>query len=192
MYFTLLSFLLLPGTSLSKLPNFWLTYMKLDSYDPRYRHQAGGVFTMPSGDPSWACDDATYDSGIFPNRDDVSGSKLGMRCDPSKDVGFPLYRDPLDVVEFNTGEFWAGHQSIYAFFPTAQLDDNGDKGTMVEFRPKTTIYSDRDYGLYDLDGRKTAQCYVNRSVIFDLECEFDGRSYTIRGSTMFYCEAFAS
>ncbi|KAH8168044.1 hypothetical protein CIB48_g224 [Xylaria polymorpha] len=152
MYFaTLLSFLLLPGASLSRLPNFWLTYMKLDSYDPHYRHQAGGVFTTPSGDPSWACDDATYDSGIFPNRDDVSGNKLGMRCDPSRDVGFPLYRDPLDVVEFNTGKFWAGHQ---------------------------TIYSDRDYGLYDLDDRKTAQCYGEQNFPTDSKYHIERHTAT--------------
>ncbi|KAI0460525.1 hypothetical protein F5B21DRAFT_519251 [Xylaria acuta] len=159
---TLFSLFLFPGARSSQLPNFWLAYMKLDSYDPHYRHQAGGVFTTPSGDPNWACDHATYNSGIWEDRDDVSGGKLGMRCDPSRDVGFPLYRDPLEVVEFNTGKFWAGHQ---------------------------TVYSDRDYGLYDLDDRKTAQCYVNRSVVIDLECEFDGRSYTIKGSTMFHCEA---
>ncbi|KAI3337207.1 hypothetical protein HD806DRAFT_528779 [Xylariaceae sp. AK1471] len=152
---------LLPGPGLS-LPNFWLTYMKLDSYDPHYRHQAGGVLTTPTGDPSWQCDEATYDSGIWPNKDDVSGDKIGMRCEPSTDVGFPLYRDPLDVVEFNTGKFWAGHQ---------------------------TIYSDRGYGLYDLMDRKTAQCYVNRSIIIDLDCNFDGRAYTIKGSTMLYCQA---
>ncbi|KAJ2980713.1 hypothetical protein NUW58_g6874 [Xylaria curta] len=118
--------------SLSALPNFWLSYMKLDSYGLDNRHQAGGVFSTPAGDPDWQCDDATYDSGIWSNKDDVSGDKYGMRCDPSDDVGFPLYRDPLEVVEFNTGKFWAGHQ---------------------------TIYSDRDYGLYDMDGHKTAQCY---------------------------------
>ncbi|RYC56479.1 hypothetical protein CHU98_g9730 [Xylaria longipes] len=137
---TIVPFFLCPVTSLSQLPNFWLAYMKLDSYDPHYRHQAGGVFTTPSGDPSWACDDATYNSDIWSNKGDVSGNKLGMRCDPSQDVGFPLYRDPLEVVEFNTGKFWAGHQSTYAF----------------SYYP---VYSDRDYGLYDLDNRKTAQCY---------------------------------
>ncbi|KAI1155008.1 hypothetical protein F4825DRAFT_409279 [Nemania diffusa] len=157
----LLPLFLLPGPGLSQLPNFWLAYMKLDSYDPEYRHQSGGVFTVSSGDPSWECDDETYNSGIWPNRDDVSGNKVGMRCDPSNDVGFPLYRDPLEVVEFNTGKFWAGHQ---------------------------TIYSDRDYSMYDLEDHKTAQCYVNRSIVFDLDCKFDGKSYTIKGSTMFHCE----
>ncbi|KAK5629535.1 hypothetical protein RRF57_005250 [Xylaria bambusicola] len=99
--------------SLSQPSSFWLTYMKFDSYDPQYRHQAGGVFTTPQGPPSWQCDEATYDSGIWPDRDDVSGDKLGIRFDPSDDVGFPLYRDPLEVIEFNTGKFWAGHQSTY-------------------------------------------------------------------------------
>ncbi|KAI0430328.1 hypothetical protein F5Y09DRAFT_341746 [Xylaria sp. FL1042] len=155
-------FLLLdPTLSQQQPPNFWLTYMKLDSSGPHYRHQEGGVFTTPSGLPSWQCDDATYNSAIWPNRDDVSGAKVGMRCDPSDDVGFPLYRDPLEVVEFNTGDFWAGHQ---------------------------TIYSDRDYGLYDTHNQMTAQCYVNRSVILDLDCTFDGGTYTVKGSTMFYCE----
>ncbi|KAI0544338.1 hypothetical protein F4679DRAFT_589570 [Xylaria curta] len=111
---TILPFLVFAVASLSQLPDFWLTYMKLDSYDEPYLHQAGGVFTTPSGDPSWACDDATYNSDIWENRDDVSGEKFGMRCDPSNDVGFPLYRDPLEVVEFNTGKFWAGHQSTYS------------------------------------------------------------------------------
>nr|KAI0907043.1 hypothetical protein F4823DRAFT_565175 [Ustulina deusta] len=148
----LLIFLLLfffPGPSLSQPANFWLTYMKFDSYDPHYRHQAGGVFTTPSGVPSWQCDDATYGLGIWPNRDDVSGIKLGMRCDPSDDVGFPLYRDPLEVVEFNTGKFWAGHQ---------------------------TIYSDRDYGLYNLQDQKTAQCYGER-VTFPISCFACGDGY---------------
>ncbi|KAI1306374.1 hypothetical protein F5Y03DRAFT_394615 [Xylaria venustula] len=139
----LLPLLLLVGSSLSQPPTFWLTYMKLDSYDPHYRHQAGGVFTTPpqSAPPTWQCDDATYNAGIWPNRDDVSGARLGMRCDPSNDVGFPLYRDPLEVVEINTGKFWAGHQ---------------------------TIYSDRDYGMYDLDNQKTAQCYGEQIHIFYL------------------------
>ncbi|TGJ83947.1 hypothetical protein E0Z10_g4790 [Xylaria hypoxylon] len=107
----LLLFFLFLDPSRSQPPTFWLTYMKLDSYDPHYRHQAGGVFTTPSGVPTWQCDDATYNAGIWPNRDDVSGNKLGTRFDPSEDVGFPMYRDPLEVVEFNTGKFWAGHQS---------------------------------------------------------------------------------
>lgn len=108
MHFPLIfsSLILLPEPSVSQPPTFWLTYMKFDSYDPQYRHQAGGTFTTtPLREPSWQCDAATYDSGIWPNRDDVSGDKLGMRCDPSDDVGFPLYRDPLEVVEFNTGKF---------------------------------------------------------------------------------------
>ncbi|KAI1168514.1 hypothetical protein F5B18DRAFT_646302 [Nemania serpens] len=101
-----------PVPALSQLPGtFWLTYMKLDSYDPHYRHQAGGVFTATTG-PTWQCDPATSDAGIWPDRDDVSGDRAGMRCDPGDDVGFPLYRDPLEVVDFNTGRFWAGHQSM--------------------------------------------------------------------------------
>ncbi|KAI1367026.1 hypothetical protein F5Y08DRAFT_350369 [Xylaria arbuscula] len=158
----LLTLVLLPRPGRSQPPTFWLTYMRFDSYDPQYRHQAGGTFTTPTGAPSWECDKETYDSGIWPDRDDVSGDKLGIRYDPDTDVGFPLYRDPLEVVEFNTGKFWAGHQ---------------------------TIYSDRDYGLYDLQNRKTAQCYVNRSTVIDLDCIFEGKGYTVKGSTMFYCES---
>lgn len=61
--------------------------------------------------PDPQCGSDTYDAQVWPDSDDVSGDKRGMRCDPDDDVGFPLYRDPLEVVEFNTGDFWAGHQS---------------------------------------------------------------------------------
>ncbi|KAI0879180.1 hypothetical protein GGS24DRAFT_513904 [Hypoxylon argillaceum] len=187
----LLPLFLLPGPGLSQLPNFWLAYMKLDSYDPEYRHQSGGVFTVSSGDPSWECDDETYNSGIWPNRDDVSGNKVGMRCDPSNDVGFPLYRDPLEVVEFNTGKFWAGHQSTsFATILSTKVERKGDHVGIKahSFDIYIAIYSDRDYSMYDLEDHKTAQCYVNRSIVFDLDCKFDGKSYTIKGSTMFHCE----
>ncbi|KAI8628727.1 hypothetical protein F5Y19DRAFT_476275 [Xylariaceae sp. FL1651] len=101
--------LLVPGQALQ---DFWLSYFKLDTYDSSDdRHQEGGVFTTPAGDPKFGCDDDTYNLVVYQNSGDVSGGKLGMRCAPGDDVGFPLYRDPLEVVEFNTGDFWAGHQS---------------------------------------------------------------------------------
>ncbi|KAI1172183.1 hypothetical protein F4777DRAFT_601822 [Nemania sp. FL0916] len=130
--------LLFPTQIHCQLQNFWLSYIKYDSSDPEERHVSGGIITAGDAPPDWQlCDGASYDVELWPNRDDVSGGKVGMRCDPPDNVGFPLYRDPLFVTEFNTGKFWAGHQ---------------------------TIYIDRGYQMYDTEGRRTAQCYGERTL----------------------------
>ncbi|KAI1091867.1 hypothetical protein F5B19DRAFT_492930 [Rostrohypoxylon terebratum] len=103
-------------------------------------------------------------STIYPNTDDASGIKLGLRTVPGNIVDPPFYRNPLDIVEFNTGKIGDGR-------PGHQ-----------------TIYKDRGYAMFNVEGQKTGQCYLDRSFTFNLNCPDDGQTIVLEGSSMFRCE----
>ncbi|KAI1462828.1 hypothetical protein F4805DRAFT_472039 [Annulohypoxylon moriforme] len=143
------------------IADFWLSYMK---------RTVEGVPTLVGGTdeggvfhdgPDMSCVRHSR-SVVYSNSADVSGKKLGMRIYPGTAASSPLYRDPLDVVEFNTGLRDPGHQ---------------------------TIYKDRGYGMFDLNGKQTGQCYLNRTRPYHLECKDEGDTISIEGSTMFFCRS---
>lgn len=88
--------------------DFWVNYLRRIEVT-RYGAptEVGVAFTHA---PEITCDSAMGPK-IWPNVGDASGSHPGMRCEPGDDVGFPLYRDPLNVVEFNTLNELPGHHS---------------------------------------------------------------------------------
>ncbi|KAI1207328.1 uncharacterized protein F4807DRAFT_462779 [Annulohypoxylon truncatum] len=142
------------------IADFWLTYMARDV--PGAPKLVGGtnegaVFTK---DQQITCSDMR--STIYSDADDVSGHRIGMRTVPGNIVQPPIYRDPLEVVEFNTGMGKPGHH---------------------------TIYKDRGYAMFDVDGKKTGQCHLNRSQAFQLKCDDNGDTVYLEGSTMFFCES---
>ncbi|KAI1102099.1 hypothetical protein F4804DRAFT_334618 [Jackrogersella minutella] len=140
--------------------DFWLTYMNKLMQGPIVLSDGlgeGGVFLK---DPVVTCSDVSI--GIWSNSGDVSGSKTGMRTVPGNPVRAPLYRDPLDIVEFNTGDAKPGHH---------------------------TIYKDRNYAMVDVSGKVTGQCHLNRTHTFKLKCDTWGDPIFMSGSSMFFCES---
>ncbi|KAI1380585.1 hypothetical protein F4677DRAFT_191449 [Hypoxylon crocopeplum] len=144
-----------PGT----VADFWLSYISKTARTRDLNGDKSGLAILR--DPNIICDWSAF-TVIWPNSGDVSGDKKGMRCVPGNDKGSPLYRDPLEIVEFNTMSTDVGHQ---------------------------TIYKDRGYAMVDLDGKKTGQCHLNRSFIYDYECWPLGVHVTLKGSSMFFCES---
>ncbi|KAI1268381.1 hypothetical protein F5Y18DRAFT_441132 [Xylariaceae sp. FL1019] len=142
------------------LQEFWVSYVKLFTHtNAQERHQEGGTITTVSPASFFKCDDNTWKTVIWHNSDDVSHEHYGMRVDPSKDVGPPLYRDNLNEVELNTNTF-VGHQ---------------------------TIYADRSFGLYTTDGRMDGKCTVDRTFTMDLNCNVGEMHFEMTGSSMLHC-----
>ncbi|OTA95102.1 hypothetical protein M434DRAFT_10170 [Hypoxylon sp. CO27-5] len=143
--------------------DFWISYLQNNVVNGPLiagnRYAEGAVFVK---DPQFNCDRDAGSHYIWGNTDDVSGDKAGMRTVPGKDVGFPLFRDPLDVVEFNTGSNQPGHH---------------------------TIYKDRGYAMVDLAGNKTGQCKLNRNFVINLDCYRGDEHIIMKGSSMFFCQS---
>ncbi|KAI2463464.1 hypothetical protein F4781DRAFT_426332 [Annulohypoxylon bovei var. microspora] len=143
------------------IADFWLTYMSRDVPGaPKLvgGTNQGGVFLKT---PEVSCEESLRQT-IYSDSDDVSGNHIGMRTVPGKPAQPPLYRDPLDIVEFNTGGGNPGHH---------------------------TIYKDRGYAMFGVDGQKTGQCHENRTHSFFLKCPDDSDFVYLEGSTMFFCES---
>ncbi|KAI2625623.1 hypothetical protein GGR54DRAFT_654015 [Hypoxylon sp. NC1633] len=139
--------------------DFWLNYiLRITVKDDNIYRGVGGAFV---NDPRINCQSGDIALRIWDNSADVSHDE-GMRTVPGDDVGKPLFRDPLEIVEFNTLDAKPGHH---------------------------TIYQDRGYGMYDVHNKKTGQCYLNRTYTYDLSCRKDGAKYVLRGSSMFFCES---
>ncbi|KAI0166161.1 hypothetical protein GGR57DRAFT_496434 [Xylariaceae sp. FL1272] len=148
-----LTFLLLALSPVGlALQEFWQS-------DAQERRQEGGTITTISPASFFKCDDDTWKTVIWHISTDVSHEHYGMRVDPNKDVGPPLYRDNLNQVELNTNTF-VGHQ---------------------------TVYADRNFGLYTTDGRKDAQCTVDRTFTIDIACEIGDMRFVMTGSSMLHC-----
>ncbi|KAI1761626.1 hypothetical protein GGR53DRAFT_19242 [Hypoxylon sp. FL1150] len=139
--------------------DFWVHYVsRIDVMPYASPTQAGVAFTH---NPDITCDSARGPT-VWPNVGDASGRHPGVRCDPGDDVGFPLYRDPLNVVEFNTPGELPGHH---------------------------TIYKARGYAMVDLEDKKSGQCYLNRTFVHDLDCPNDEGRVILSGSSMFFCSS---
>ncbi|XDG04570.1 hypothetical protein ABKA04_004185 [Annulohypoxylon sp. FPYF3050] len=144
------------------LADFWLSYLSREIPGaPRIigGNGKGAIFTRFQ---EVSCDQKN--ATIYPDTDDASGFKMGLRTVPGNIVDPPLYRDPLDVVEFNTGrpgDGRPGHQ---------------------------TIYKDRGYSMFDVNGKKTGQCFLDRGFTFRLKCPSQGQTIILEGSSMFRCE----
>lgn len=89
--------------------DFWMGYMnRVDDTGRDAVTEAGVAFLK---DPDITCEDDLLGFEIWLNVGDASGSHPGVRMVPGDDVGPPFYRDPLDVVEFNTLGQKPGHHS---------------------------------------------------------------------------------
>ncbi|KAI1389573.1 uncharacterized protein F4822DRAFT_205257 [Hypoxylon trugodes] len=138
------------------LADFWLNYFNKPAVNDFEQGTAGGIFVA---NPQITCDNI-FGITVFFNSGDVSKT-IGMRTVPGNDVGAPLFRDPLDIVEFNTGDQGPGHH---------------------------TIYADRGYAMVDPSGTVTGHCRLDRSTTYHFQCP-DGHSDSVhvQGSSMFFC-----
>ncbi|KAI0154441.1 hypothetical protein GGR57DRAFT_512373 [Xylariaceae sp. FL1272] len=140
------------AVGVTALQEFWLSFVHRVIYDFRsfefqnhthneaYSAEWGGAITTTDPTVLFNCNnEAVWTTAIWPQKDDVSGKKYGMRFKPNDD---PFGEGPIDVVELNTDTF-VGHQ---------------------------TVYADRNYDLYTLDGRVDAHCAVDRSFWTKLNC----------------------
>ncbi|KAI1416096.1 hypothetical protein F5Y13DRAFT_186346 [Hypoxylon sp. FL1857] len=144
------------------IADFWLVYLNYNKLGgpliagPNYAE--GGAFLKSPELNNCNVNIGPYN--IWGNTDDVSGDKTGMRTVPGKTVPPPMYRDPLDIVEFNTGNQKPGHH---------------------------TIYKDRNYTMVDVNGKVTGQCVLDRAYLVNLNCPWDDTTVKLIGSSMFYC-----
>ncbi|KAI1773481.1 hypothetical protein F4818DRAFT_452954 [Hypoxylon cercidicola] len=141
------------------MADFWMSYLNRIEDTGRGAPTEAGVAFLK--DPAITCDDVLSPK-IWLNVGDASDDHPGMRTVPGDDVGAPLYRDPLDTVEFNTLSEAPGHH---------------------------TIYKSRDYIMVDVNGDKSGQCYLNRSFVYDLDCSTQNEQVHLLGSSMFFCES---
>ncbi|KAI1322356.1 hypothetical protein F5Y16DRAFT_41637 [Xylariaceae sp. FL0255] len=141
---------------------FWLNYIELyTKTNAEVRRQAGGMVIQEDPNDFYGCNDQTWQTLIWPMSGDVSGNKYGMRVSPNKDIGGPLYYDPLDQVELNTNYDYVGHQ---------------------------TFYADRNGGLYPTSGDADGNCIVNRTYsVTDMTCTVGGMYFEASISSMLYC-----
>ncbi|KAI1389574.1 uncharacterized protein F4822DRAFT_442803 [Hypoxylon trugodes] len=139
------------------LADFWISYVNQEiERNQGKRIVEGGYIT--NGPPS-TCDDLTS-YHVWPNSGDVSADKTGMRTVPVNPVDPPLYRDPLDITEINTGDAGPGH---------------------------FTVYKDRGGAMVDLNGKLLGTCGEDRSKTFDTTCDIDRYPARIQGSSMYFC-----
>ncbi|KAI0449766.1 hypothetical protein F5B21DRAFT_508831 [Xylaria acuta] len=117
----------------------------------------------------WTCEDDTFTHRIFPDRRNVSGDSYGIQFEPWNPQPGPLWHDPLLNVNMNLDQGPIGQQ---------------------------TISIDSNYAMIDADNNTSGQCYVNRTVILDLDCWFQHPDpnivqfhININGSSMFFYES---
>lgn len=164
--------------------DFWLSYLqRIDDMGRAVDSQSGGTFVK---DPQINCDDDVLGLKIWQNVGDASADHPGMRTVPGDNVGPPFYRDPLDIVEFNTLSDKPGHQSKCPMrhFPTPYQTTYANC-----FNFNLAIYKNRGYAMVAVDGTKTGQCYLNRTFLYDLDCTTQNERVYLSGSSMFFCES---
>jgi hypothetical protein len=98
----------LPGA----IADFWMVYAR------RYweTKEGGAVMFGTSFLPDvreWTCKDDALRHKFWPDGDDVSGNKHGIRMKPWNVVNGPLWHDPILTLEMNTGQTSPGHQSKF-------------------------------------------------------------------------------
>ncbi|KAI1752021.1 hypothetical protein F4782DRAFT_530965 [Xylaria castorea] len=117
----------------------------------------------------WTCENDTFTHRIFPDRRNISGDSYGIQFEPWNSQPGPLWHDPLGNVNMNLDQSPIGQQ---------------------------TISIPGNYAMIDANNNTSGQCYLNRSVIFDLDCWYQHPDpsimqfhVNINGSSMFFYES---
>ncbi|KAI0164326.1 hypothetical protein GGR52DRAFT_585620 [Hypoxylon sp. FL1284] len=138
--------------------DFWISYLnRIEDLATGSATEAGIAFLA---DPALTCDDDVLAPNIWLNVGDASSDHPGVRTVPGDDRGAPYYRDPLEVVEFNTLADKPGHH---------------------------TIYQGRNYAMVDVNNMKSGQCFLNRTFVYELSCQTQNEMVHVLGSSMFFC-----
>ncbi|KAI3323472.1 hypothetical protein HD806DRAFT_535298 [Xylariaceae sp. AK1471] len=157
-------FLAIPGA----IADFWMVYTRRYT-QTKHGENAGWGTSFVQDMREWTCKDDAYGHKMWPDHEDVSGHKDGVRIKPWNTQYGPLWHDPLLTVEMNTKKAPPGHH---------------------------TIYVSRGYSMVNVKNEKTGQCHLNRSFLIDLDCWMDQPNpkhepihISINGSSMFFCES---
>ncbi|KAI0468768.1 hypothetical protein F4859DRAFT_524306 [Xylaria cf. heliscus] len=117
----------------------------------------------------WTCENDTFTHRIFPDRRNISGDNYGIQFEPWNPKPGPLWHDPLLDIKMNLDQSPVGQQ---------------------------TISFDSNYAMIDSNNNTSGQCYLNRTIIFDLDCWFQHPDPSIlqfhvnvNGSSMFFYES---
>ncbi|KAI0192995.1 hypothetical protein EV127DRAFT_510231 [Xylaria flabelliformis] len=117
----------------------------------------------------WTCEADTFTHRIHPDRRNISGQNYGVQFEPWNPQPGPLWHDPLGSVNMNLDQSPIGGQTI-------------------------SIHN--NYTMVDVNNDTSGQCYLNRSVIFDLDCWYQHADpsitqlhVNINGSSMFFYES---
>ncbi|KAI0505122.1 hypothetical protein F5B22DRAFT_538314 [Xylaria bambusicola] len=152
----------------SALADFWLVYQRRFVQIGRIEFSLYGT-TFVTETPQWTCEHDAFSHSIIPDQRNASGYKYGVEFEPWNSRPGPLWHDPLVTMKINTFSNILGLQTF----------DNDQGFTMVNHNNEVS-----------------AQCYLNRTFIIDLDCWFthndpriDQFHVNINGSSMFFCES---
>lgn len=115
-------------------------------------HTAKNYAFIPNpNDPPLTCEDIWF-YPKYPERDDVSGDKQGVRYDGQRP-------DDPQQIEFNTG---FGHYSMYPLW----IAENWYSQVLLLTKP-IAIYKNRDYHIFSLDDKDTGGCKLDNTFVRD-------------------------
>ncbi|KAJ8130236.1 hypothetical protein O1611_g3392 [Lasiodiplodia mahajangana] len=151
------------------LADFWMVYQRRYAQIGRIETTSYGTSFVNDMKP-WTCEDDIFTHRIFPDQQDVSDDKYGVKFDPWVSMPGPLWHNPLLTLEMNLYPSPMGRQ---------------------------TISYDADYAMFDVDkNEKSGQCFLNRTFIFDLDCwvqppdpNLAELNVKVNGSSMFFYES---
>ncbi|XXH03769.1 hypothetical protein Hte_010175 [Hypoxylon texense] len=141
--------------------DFWVSYLNRVEETGRDAITKAGIAFL--NNPDISCADDPLGLEIWINVGDASGDHPGVRTVPGDNIGPPLYRAPLDIVEFNTLSQKPGHH---------------------------TIYASRDYAMVDINNVVSGHCFLNRTFTYQMSCPAQSdETVHLLGSSMFFCQS---
>ncbi|KAI0424456.1 hypothetical protein F5Y09DRAFT_335744 [Xylaria sp. FL1042] len=153
------------------LADFWMVYQRRFEQIGRLEYVSYGTsfFADP---PHWDCEHNAFNAfshPIVPDERNASGINTGMQFEPWNSRAGPLWHDPLVDITMNLYPSGLGIQ---------------------------TISHDKNYAMTNINGEVSAQCSLNRTYVFELDCWLNHPDLRVEqwhvnmnGSTMFFCES---
>ncbi|KAH8156684.1 hypothetical protein CIB48_g11562 [Xylaria polymorpha] len=179
--------------------DFWMVYQHRHAQIGRTEDTAYGA-SFVNEMSEWTCENDTFKHRIFPDRRNVSGDNHGIQFEPWNPQPGPLWHDPLWDVKLNLDESPIGQQSkqtvisrTYHWSAMSILVDS--ESSLLTGEP-LAISIDNNYAMIDASNNTSGQCYVNRTVIFGLDCWFQHPDpsivqfqISVNGSSMLFYES---
>ncbi|KAK5630108.1 hypothetical protein RRF57_005823 [Xylaria bambusicola] len=180
---------------LSVLADFWLVYQRRFVQIGRIEYALYGT-TFVTDTPQWTCEQDAFSHSIIPDQRNASGSKYGVEFEPWNSRPGPFWHDPIVNMKINTFSNILGLQSEYILvIGPCWIVPRGVRSGSSDWE-LLAIANDQGFGMASLNDGVSAQCYLNRTFVIDLDCWFthadpriDQFHVNINGSSMFFCES---